>query len=56
MTLVGRRTFTGELVCDTSGTTLLDYYAEAEFKTEGVNSAATAPLEAPARFYTVTLV
>ena len=56
MKLVGRRTFTGEIACDTSATSLLDYFAEAEFKAGGVKSAVTAPLEAPARFYTVTLV
>jgi hypothetical protein len=56
MKLVDRRTFTGELACDTSATSLMDYYAEAQFMAGGVKSAVTAPLEAPARFYTVTLV
>jgi hypothetical protein len=56
MTLAARRTFTGELACATPTASLLDYYAEAEFKAGGIKSAVTAPLEAPARFYTVTLV
>jgi hypothetical protein len=34
----------------------MDYYAEAEFQPPGAKSVVTAPLEAPARFYTVTLV
>jgi hypothetical protein len=56
MTLVGRRTFVGELESKDSTMPLLDYYVEAEFQSAGVRSVATAPMEAPARFYTVTLV
>ena len=55
MTLAGRRTFVGELTHAESASPLLDYYAEAEFQSGGVSSVATAPLEAPTRFYTVTL-
>jgi hypothetical protein len=56
MTLVGRRTYSGELVNEESTASLLHYYAEAEFRLGGTRSVATAPVEAPARFYTVTLV
>jgi hypothetical protein len=56
MKLVGRRSFVGELVSEESTSPLLDYYAEAEFQSAKVRSVATAPLEAPARFYTVTLL
>jgi hypothetical protein len=56
MTLVGRRTFVGELPSGESALSLLDYYAEAEFQSGGVRSVVTAPLEAPTRFHTVTLV
>jgi hypothetical protein len=56
MTHVGRRTFAGELANVEPPSSLLDYYAEAEFEGGGAKSLATAPLEAPARFYTVTLV
>ena len=56
MTLVGRRTFAGELARGESVLSLMDYYAQAEFQSGGVTSVVTAPLEAPARFYTATLV
>jgi hypothetical protein len=56
MTLVGRRTFQGELLRGESALPLLDYYAEAEYQSGGMKSVVTAPLEAPTRFYTVTLV
>jgi hypothetical protein len=56
MSLAGRRTFLGELPSGESALFLLDYYAEVEFESGGVRSVVTAPLEAPTRFYTVTLV
>jgi len=56
MTLVGRRTFAGGLSRGESVLSLMDYYAEAEFQSGGVRSVVTSPWEAPARFYTVTLV
>ena len=56
MTHVGRRTFAGELANEEPITSLLDYYAEAEFQAGSAKSIVTAPLEAPTRFYTVTLV
>jgi hypothetical protein len=56
MKLVGRRTFVTEIETPPTAAPLLDYYVKAEFRVEGTESAATAPLEAPARFYTVTLV
>jgi hypothetical protein len=56
MALVGRRTFVGELPSGESALSLLDYYAEAEFESGAVRSVVTAPLEAPTRFYTATLV
>jgi len=56
MTLVGRRTFVGELESKDSTMPLLDYYVEAEFQSAGMRSVATAPMEAPVRFYTLTLV
>jgi hypothetical protein len=56
MTHVGRRTFAGELANEEPITCLLDYYAKAEFQAGSAKSIVTAPLEAPTRFYTVTLV
>ncbi len=56
MKLVGRRTFAGELVNEGSRASLLDYYAEAEFKAGSKIAIVKAPLEAPARFYSVTTV
>jgi hypothetical protein len=56
MKLVGRRTFVTEIETAPTAAPLLDYYVKAEFRVEGTASAATAPLEAPARFYTVTLL
>jgi hypothetical protein len=34
----------------------MDYYVEAGVDVGGVKKALTSPLEAPARFYTVTLL
>ncbi len=51
-----RRTFLGELACLDASRPLLDYYVEAEFRVGAEKTLATAPLEAPGRFYTATLV
>jgi hypothetical protein len=52
----GRRTFEAELSwADTPGT-LLDYYVAAEVQHAGQTVRCTAPLEAPDRVYTVTLL
>ncbi len=56
MGLVGRRTFVKELGSPRSSSPLLDYYVEAEFVGPQGRVRSTAPLEAPGRFYTVTLV
>jgi hypothetical protein len=56
MHLIGRKTYQTELEAPEGSPPFLDYYVRAEFKNssgEGVD--ATAPLEAPSRFYTVTL-
>ncbi|HEX5481923.1 MAG TPA: hypothetical protein VFZ08_04785, partial [Terriglobia bacterium] len=55
MKLHGRRTFVGELTASEPGSPFLDYYASAEFEASAGSAQRTAPLEAPARFYTVTL-
>jgi hypothetical protein len=55
MTLLGRRTYASEIKWQEGGT-LMDYYVQAEVEAGGVNKAVTSPLEAPARFYPVTLV
>ena len=51
----GRRTFTIDLEAPRSAGVLFDYYVEAEFHTPGGRVLATAPPEAPGRFYTATL-
>jgi len=56
MNLVGRRTFVAELRSRQSASPLLDYYVEAEFARREAKVRATAPQEAPKRFYTVTLI
>jgi hypothetical protein len=56
MTQVGRRTFVGDLGAREVATRFLDYYVEAEFRNPAKRTVAVAPLEAPARFYTVTLM
>jgi hypothetical protein len=56
MSLAGRRTYLGELECHGATRPLLDYYVEAEFKIGEGKMLSTAPLEAPGRFYTVTLL
>ena len=56
MKLLGRRTFATEIETPPTATPLLAYYVKAEFRVGGTESVATAPLAAPARFYTVTLL
>ena len=55
MRLVGRRTFTIDLEASRSAGVLFDYYVEAEFHAPGGRVLATAPREAPERFYAATL-
>jgi hypothetical protein len=55
MNLVRRRTYAGELKWQ-EGAPLMDYYVQAETDGGGVTKALTSPPEAPARFYTVTLL
>jgi len=56
MKLVERRTYEAEIKAPETTNPLLDYYVEAEFNSGQTETRATAPLEAPAKFYTVTLV
>ena len=61
MKLVGRRTFEGQIKPAHDSGPLVDYYVEAALLWDLANGGSanvlvTAPLEAPARFYTVTLV
>jgi hypothetical protein len=55
MSLTGRRTYAGEIKWQEAGP-LMDYYVQAEIEIGGVKKALTSPPEAPARFYTVTLL
>jgi len=55
MSLAGRRTYAGEIRWQEEGA-LLDYYIHAEIEVGGSKAALTSPPEAPARFYTVTLL
>jgi hypothetical protein len=55
MSLTGRRTFAGEIKWRETGP-LMDYYIRAEIEIGGIKKALTSPPEAPARFYTVTLL
>jgi hypothetical protein len=55
MSLAGRRTYACALKWQEAGL-LMDYYVQAEIDADGVKQAVTAPPEAPARFYTVTLL
>ncbi len=56
MSLVGRRTYMADLGAHEAGEALRDYYVAADFDTVNARRVLTDPLEAPARFYTVTLV
>jgi hypothetical protein len=55
MSLVNRRTYAGEIGWREAGV-LMDYYVQAEIQLGGSKKALTSPPEAPARFYTVTLL
>jgi hypothetical protein len=55
MSLLRRRTYAGEIKWQEAGP-LMDYYVHAEIVAGGVKKALTSPPEAPARFYTVTLL
>jgi hypothetical protein len=55
MSLARRRTYVGEIRWQ-EVSPLMDYYVEAGVDVGGVKKALTSPLEAPARFYTVTLL
>jgi len=55
MSLARRRTYAGEIKWQEGGA-LMDYYVQAEIEVGGSKNALTSPPEAPARFYTVTLV
>ncbi len=56
MKLVGRRTYVAESEYRTTASPLTDYYVEAICVVGDEPKVLTAPPEAPARFYTVTLV
>jgi len=55
MTLAGRRTYASEIKWQDTGL-LMDYYIQAEIEVAGAKKVLTSPPEAPARFYTVTLL
>jgi hypothetical protein len=55
MSLAGRRTYSGEIKWREAGP-LMDYYIRAEIEIGGIQKALTSPPEAPARFFTVTLL
>jgi hypothetical protein len=55
MSLIKRRTYAGEIKRQEAGV-LMDYYVQAEVELGGSKKALTSPPEAPARFYTVTLL
>ena len=56
MKLVGRRTYAAEIEAQDVGKALFDYYVAADVPSGGNPTVVTAPLEAPTRFYTVTLL
>lgn len=56
MQLVGRRTYTAEIECPASGALFVDYTVQADCVLEGGRKSVFAPPEAPARFYTMTLI
>ena len=56
MNLVGRRTFVAEIEHRNVTSPLMDYYVEAQCNVAGSRKTLTAPLQAPTRFYTVTLM
>jgi hypothetical protein len=56
MKLVARKTFAAELQGSETAQPLLDYYVQAELERAQGGIRVTAPLEAPARFYTVAII
>lgn len=52
----GRRSFVAELIAPPGGGLFLDYYVAAEIGNSTDAFRVTSPLEAPDRFYTVTLL
>jgi hypothetical protein len=56
MKLVERRTYMGEIEARDVAASLMDYYVTADFSGASSASPVTAPPEAPARFYTITLL
>ena len=56
MSLARRRTYVSEIRWREASSPLTDYYVRAEVEVGGAKKALTSPPEAPARFYTVTLL
>jgi hypothetical protein len=56
MARFGRRTFVAELQASDTKKQFLDYYVRARFTASGRTMENFAPLEAPRRFYTVTIL
>jgi hypothetical protein len=56
MKLVERRTYVGKLEVKDVAASLMDYYVTADFSGGSRASTITAPLEAPAKFYTITVL
>ena len=56
MELRGRRTYEAEIAAPSPAGALMDFYVEATFRGSASKHFATAPVEAPKHFYTVTLV
>ena len=56
MKLLGRRTYMAELEGKDVAASLMDYYVTAEFSGGSRSPTVNAPLEAPARFYTITVL
>lgn len=56
MTLVGRRTYVADLEAPDQGSSFLYYYVRSKFTTPKGTQRITAPVEAPQRFYTLTLL
>jgi len=56
MKLAGRRTYVAELEAKDVAASLMDYYVTADVAGAANPASLTAPLEAPNRFYTVTLL
>lgn len=56
MKLAGRRTFEGQIDTSSASGSLLDYYVQAGFTSGATKRLVTAPVGAPSRYYTLTLV